>query len=181
MSEITLVDLPKVTVASCEVTSDNPEQESGACMEAWLEKHGLRYGENGVARYGFDCHKGRDICGENAACEKEPKGCQKCRIYHQYATLPEDAALVGDSSVAIKEFFGGRFARIAVRDPFTCDFPSAWYELLKWTFKKKIPNRLGCTSKKNCYSLFSNEESPCLEELYWENGVQYMAMYLPVK
>jgi len=150
-------------------------------MEAWLEKHGLRYGENGVARYGFDCHKGRDICGENAACEKEPKGCQKCRIYHQYATLPEDAALVGDSSVAIKEFFGGRFARIAVRDPFTCDFPSAWYELLKWTFKKKIPNRLGCTSKKNCYSLFSNEESPCLEELYWENGVQYMAMYLPVK
>jgi len=52
--------------------------------------------------------------------------------------------------------------------------------LLKWTFKHKIQTRLGCTSKKDCYSLFSNEESPCLEEIYWEDGVQYMAMYLPV-
>ena len=181
LSEITLVELPKSMVASYEVISDSPEGEGGAFIEAWLEKRGLKAGENGVVRYGFDCHKGRDICGENTACAKEQKGCWKCRIYHQYVTLPADTAIVGDDDVAIKEFPGGRFARIAVRDPFTCDFPSAWYELLKWTFKKKIPNRLGCTSKKDCYSLFSNEESPCLEEIYEENGVQYMAMYLPVE
>ena len=163
LSEITLVDLPKAAVASCEAISGNPEQESGAMIEAWLEKHGLR-------------------CGENTACDKEQKGCRSCRIYHQYATLPEGAALAGDDNVAIKEFSGGRFARIAVRDPFAdCEFPSAWGILLRWAFKKKIPNRLGCTSKKDCYSLFSNEESPCLEEVYWENGAQYMAMYLPIK
>jgi len=193
LSEITLVDLPKRMVASYEVISGSPEGESEAFIVAWIEKHGLRTasaagrGDSGVIRYGFDCHKGRDICGENTACTRpallagEKKGCWKCRIYHQYVTLPEGAPITGDSDVAVKEFPGGRFARIAVRDPFTCDFPSAWYELLKWAFKHKIPNRLGCKSKKDCYSVFSNEESPCLEELYWEDGVQYMAMYLPVE
>ena len=187
LSEITLVELPSAMVASYEVISGSPEQESGDFIEAWLEKRGLRCGENGMVRYGFDCHKGRDICGENTACTRpallagEQKGCWKCRIYHQYVTLPAGAAITGDEDVAIKEFPGGKFARITVRDPFTCDFPSAWYELLKWTFRHKIPNRLGCRSKKDCYSLFSNEDSPCLEEIYEENGVQYMAMYLPVE
>jgi len=187
LSEITLVDLPKRKVASYERISSNPEQESGEFIEAWIEKHGLRMasaagrGDKGVIRYGFDCHKGRDICGENTECSKEPKGCWSCRIYHQYVTLPEGAPIVGDSDVEVKDFPGGKYARVAVRDPFSCDFPSAWYVLLKWAFKHKIPNRLGCKSKKGCYSLFSNEESPCLEEIYWEDGVQYMAMYLPVE
>jgi len=187
LSEITLAELPGAMVASYEVISDSPEQESGAFIEAWLEKRGLRMasaagpGADGVVRYGFDCHKGRDICGENSACKKEQKGCWQCRIYHQYVTLPEGAAIAGDDDVKIKEFPGGKFARVAVRDPFTCDFPSAWYVLLEWTFKRKIRNRLGCASKKDCYSLFSNEETPCLEELYWDQGVQYMAFYLPVE
>jgi len=181
LSGITLVDLPKCKVASYEVISDCPEEAGGAFIEAWIEKHGFRCGENGVVRYGFDCHKGRDICGENTACSKEQKGCWKCRIYHQYVTLPEGAPIAGDGDIAIKEFPGGRFARVTVRDPFTCEFPSAWYVLLKWAFKTRIKNRLGCKSPKDCYSVFSNEESPCLEELYWEDGVQYMAMYLPVE
>jgi len=188
LSAVTLVDLPKCRVASYERISGSPESESAEFIEAWLlEKHGLRTagatgrGENGVVRYGFDCHKGRDICGENTACTKEPKGCWSCRIYRQYVTLPEGAEIAGDDDVAVKDFPGGRFARVAVRDPFSCDFPSAWYVLLKWAFRHRIINRLGCTSKKDCYSLFSNEESPCLEEIYRENGVEYMAMYLPVE
>jgi len=182
LSEITLVELPKCRVASYERISGSPEGEGAEFIEAWLlETHNLRCGENGVIRYGFDCHKGRDICGENTACTKEPKGCWSCRIYRQYVTLPEGAAITGDDDVEVKEFPGGRFARVAVRDPFTCDFPSAWYVLLKWAFRQKIKNRLGCASKKDCYSLFSNEESPCLEEIYSENGEEYMAFYLPVE
>jgi len=187
LGAVTLVELPKCMVASYERISSNPEQESDEFIVAWLlEKHGIRTasaagpGDDGVVRYGFDCHKGRDICGENTACVKEQTGCQHCRIYHQYVTLPAGATIAGDGDIAVKEFPGGRFARVAVRDPFSCDFPSAWYVLLEWSFKRKIQNRLGCKSKKDCYSLFSNEESPCLEEIYWENGVQYMAMYLPV-
>jgi len=187
LSGITLVDLPKCRVASYEVISDCPEEAGGKFIEAWIEKHGLRMasaagqGDNGVVRYGFDCHKGRDICRENTACAKEQKGCWACRIYHQYVTLPEGVSIAGDDDVMVKNFPGGRFARIAVRDPFACEFPSAWYVLLKWAFKNKIKNRLGCKSPKDCYSVYSNEESPCLEELYWEDGVQYMAMYLPVE
>jgi len=189
LSEITLVDLPGCKVASCERISSSPEEESADFIEAWLlGKHGLRTasaagrGDNGVIRYGFDCHKGRDICGENASCTKEQKGCWQCRIYHQYVTLPEGAAIAGDGDVAVKDFPGGKFARVAVRDPFGgVDFTGAWSVLLKWAFKHKIPNRLGCKSKKDCYSIFSNEETPCLEELYWEDGVQYMALHLPVE
>ncbi len=52
---------------------------------------------------------------------------------------------------------------------------------MKWTFENHIKNKLGCTAPDDCYSLYSNEETPCLEELYWEGGVQYMALYLPVE
>ena len=177
LSEIALVDLPKTMVASHEVISAEPEQEGAAFMEAWVQKAldlpapyaPMRSGEHGIRSFGFDCHKGKDI----------PKG---CRIYHWYVTLPKGADVAGDDEVEIKEFPGGQFARIVVENPFMdCDFPCAWGKLLKWVFKNKIPNRLGCKSKKDCYSLYSNEESPCLEETYEENGVQYMAMYLPVE
>lgn len=40
---------------------------------------------------------------------------------------------------------------------------------------------LGCASPEDCYSLFSNEDTPCLEEIYWDNGVQHMSVYLPVR
>jgi len=166
---ITLVELPKATVASCEVTSGDPERESAEMMAAWLHANlGLKPGEGGTRSFGFDCHKGREI----------PEG---CRIYHQYVTLPEGSRAAGDERVSIKEFPGGRFARVAVHDPFSCDFPLAWSVLLQWVFRHKIPHRLGCASAKDCYSLFSNEESPCLEEIYSANGEEYMAMYLPIK
>lgn len=168
LSEITLVDLPKAKVASYEVTSKNPEQVSGEFIAAWIQqKLGLRIGEGGTRGFGFDCHKGRKI----------PKG---RRIYHQYVLLPEGYEVTGDKKVAIKDFPGGAFARVAVRDPFRdCDFPLAWGVLLEWAFDNNIPNRLSC-KKDDIYSLFSNEESPCFEELYEKDGVQYMAMYLPV-
>ena len=168
LSAITLVDLPKAKVASYEVTSKNPEQESGEFIAAWIrEKLGLRVGESGTRSFGFDCHKNRKI----------PKG---QRIYHQYVLLPKGFEVAGDKKVTIKDFPGGTFARIAVRDPFIdSDFPLAWGVLLEWAAENHIPNRLGC-KKDDIYSLFSCEESPCFEEVYKEDGVQYMAMYLPV-
>jgi len=174
--KIERVTLPKMLVASYEVTSNAPEGTAIEFMENWLRKKGLKIsengtkvqkiGENGVRGFGFDCHKGRNI----------PNG---SRIYHVYYSVPE--SFKGDSDVEIKELSGGDFARIIVTDPFSGDFPSAWNKLLKWTFENNVVNGLGCTSPNDCYSLFSNEETPCLEELYSENGIQYMAFYLPIK
>ena len=111
LSRIEVTELPKMLVASYEVTSGEPEQEVGQYMEAWLEKRDLYIGENGVRTFGFDCHKGRSI----------PRG---CRIYHMYASLPKK--IDGDDAVEVKEFPGGKFAKIVIRDPFSGDFPSVW-------------------------------------------------------
>ncbi|MEA4824710.1 MAG: GyrI-like domain-containing protein [Clostridiaceae bacterium] len=164
--KIEVVSLPNMMVASYEVTSSNPEQTAIEFVESWLIGKGLKVGENGIRGFGFDCHKGRDI----------PKD---CRIYHVYYTVPSH--LKGDTDVEIKEFFGGKFAKIVVTDPFSSNFPLTWGVLLQWTFENNVENRLGCTSSQDCYSLFSNEDTPCLEEVYLENGISYMALYLPIK
>lgn len=165
-SKVERVSLPKMLVASYEVTSSEPEQTATGFMENWLKSRGLNVGENGVRGFGFDCHKGRDI----------PQG---CRIYHVYYSVPE--SINGDSDVEIKEFSGGNFARLTIQDPFSGNFPLGWGVLLKWTFDNNAENLLGCASPDDCYSLFSNEDIPCLEEIYWNNGKQYMDMYLPIR
>ena len=163
--EVAIVSLPAGRVASYEVTGEAPEQDAIAFVEKWLADKGLRPGADGVRGFGFDCHKERDI----------PEG---CRIYHVYYTVPADVA--GDAAVTVKDFPGGAFARLIVTDPFSGDFPTGWYTLLAWTFEHNVRNGLGCTSPDDCYSLFSGEDSPCLEELYQQDGVQYMALYLPL-
>lgn len=160
--KIERVSLPEMPVASYEVTSPEPEQTAMGFVEAWLKNRHMAVGRC----FGFDCHKNREI----------PAG---CRIYHVYYPVPEDT--VGDEDIPIKKFPGGDFAKLTVKEPFTGDFPLGWGVLSKWTFENNVTNRLGCTSPDDCYSLFSNEDTPCLEELYQDNGVQYMALYLPVK
>ena len=160
------VSLPKMFVASYEVVSEAPEEDAQEFVENWLKDKGLKVGENGARGFGFDCHKGRDI----------PAG---CRIYHVYYSVPENVK--GDSNVEVKEFSGGNFAKLTVEEPFTGDFPLGWGILLKWTFDQGEENLLGCTSPDDCYSLFSNEESPCLEEIFYENGKQYMNLFLPIR
>lgn len=165
-SKVERVSLPKMFVASYEVTSSEPEQTAIEFVENWLKNRGLNVGEDSVRGFGFDCHKGRDI----------PSG---CRIYHVYYSVPE--SINGDSDVEVKEFAGGNFAKLTVQDPFSGDFPLGWGVLLKWTFDNNEENLLGCTSPDDCYSLFSNEDTPCLEELYCHNGIQFMDLYLPIR
>ena len=164
--KIERVSLPKSLVASYEVISGEPEQTAIEFVEKWLGNKGLSAGKNGVRGFGFDCHKGREI----------PNG---CRIYHVYYTVPESTK--GDSDITVKEFQGGNFARLVITDPFSGDFPLAWGILLKWAFDNNIETRLGYTSPNDIYSLFSNEDAPCLEELYIKDGVQYMDFYLPIE
>ncbi len=163
--KIERVSLPPMRVASYEGTSGEPEQAAIAFMENWLRKKGLTPGENGVRGFGFDCHKGRAI----------PKG---CRIYHVYYAVPE--WVTGDDEVRVKLFSGGEFVKMVVTDPFSGNFPQGWGMLLKWTFDNNIQNGLGCASPDDIYSLYSNEDTPCLEELHLSEGVQCMALYLPV-
>jgi len=165
-SNVERVSLPKMLVASYEVTSAEPEQTATGFVENWLKNKGLNVGENGVRGFGFDCHKGRDI----------PEG---CRTYHVYYSVPDN--INGDPEIQIKDFAGGNFAKLTIHDPFSGDFPSGWGVLLKWAFDNHVDNLLGCTSPDDCYSFFSNEDTPCLEELYWNKGEQYMALYLPIR
>jgi len=160
------ISLPACKVASYEVTGGEPEQAAIGYIESWLRDKGIDPAKDGVRGFGFDCHKGREI----------PDG---QRIYHVYYTVPESTE--GDASVEVKAFPGGNFAKLVVADPFSGDFPTGWNTLLQWTFNSGAQNALGCTSPDDCYSLFSNEDTPCLEELYSKDGVQYMALYLPIR
>ncbi len=160
------VALPAMRVASYEVTSGEPERVAIDFMEKWLENRNLFAGANGVRGFGFDCHKGRSI----------PDG---SRIYRVYYSVPK--SVQGDADVAVKQFAGGNFATLVITDPFSGDFPQAWGVLLKWAADNHAKNRLGCTRPDDVYSLFSNEDSPCLEEIFCNGGVQYMAIYLPIE
>ena len=164
-SDISIVVLPSMRVVSFESISCEPEHDTEEMMKKWLSNHNLNVGKNGVRDFGFDCNKSRDI----------PIG---CRIYHRYTIIPEN--FIADGTDNIKNFSGGRFAKLIIRDPFSCDFPSGWSYILRALFKNDIQNRLGCRSENDCYSLFSCEDTPCLEELYTEDDVQYMALFLPI-
>ena len=163
--QIEIVTLPKMRVAVFEDISDGPEPATDEMAKAWLAKYGLTNDEKDIRNFGFDCHKGRDI----------PKN---CRIYRRYITIPESLAVESEENLQI--FKGGRFARMIITDPFSGDFPLGWGKILKWTFENGIENRLGCTSSEDCYSLFSNDESPCLEEVYTKDGITYMDLFLPI-
>ena len=163
--EIEIVSLPEMKVAVFEDISNEPEQATDEMAKAWLAKYGLTGTENCIRNFGFDCHKGREI----------PKN---CRIYRRYIAIPENIAVENEKNLQI--FEGGRFARMTITDPFSDDFPLGWGKILKWAFENGTENRLGCTSPDDCYSLFSNDESPCLEELYTKNGITYMDFFMPI-
>ena len=130
----------------------------------WLEERNLTIDNSVMRNFGFDCHKGRVI----------PNG---CRIYKMYITLPADYSAKEKN---VKEFEGGKFAKLHIIDPFSFDFPTGWAILLEWVDANGYRNRLGC-NKDDCYSLFSNDESPCLEELFTRDGIQYMDFFLPIE
>lgn len=163
--DISVIELPPMRVASFEAISSEPEKETENIMNEFLRSYNLESCKNGVRDFGFDCHKGREI----------PEG---CRIYHRYTVVPEYVQAA--ENIEIKIFNGGKFAKLVITDPFTCDFPSGWGYMLKVLAAKGIRNRLGITEDE-CYSLYSCEETPCLEELYTENDVRYMALFLPIE
>lgn len=164
-SDISVTVLPTMSAVSFESISCEPEHDTEEMMNKWLSNYNLKVGKDGVRDFGFDCNKNRYI----------PTG---CRIYHRYTIILED--LITDETDNIKNFSGGKFAKLIIRDPFSCDFPSGWSYILKALFKNDIQNRLGCGSENDCYSLFSCEDTPCLEELYTEDDVQYMTLFLPI-
>lgn len=159
-SNIEIVYLPPMKVASCKVTSSNPEQEGYLLMESWLKKHSLKHGENGVRSFGFDV---------NAHGESDyEKG---IRCYQRFAAVPE--GIDGSDGIEIKKFSGGRFAKMIITRPFECEFTEGWNHMFSWLENSDEKARL--TNGGTC------EETPCLEEVYSENGIEYMAMYLPIQ
>ena len=157
--KIEVVYLPPMRVASYKTTGREPERESYDLMERWLSKHGLKYGENGVRNLGFDV---------NAHGESNYE--EGVRCYQKYATVPE--GVDGSDGVETKCFPGGKFAKLVITRPFECDFAQGWNHLFSWLGNSEEKPRL--TNGGTC------EETPCLEELYTENDVQFMAMYLPL-
>lgn len=157
--KIEIVELPPMRVASYKATGNEPETKSSEFITKWLEKHGLRHGENGVRDFGFDV---------NAHGESDyEKG---IRCYQKFASIPE--GIEGSDGVEVKRFFGGKFAKMVIARPFECEFTEGWNHMFAWLEKSGGKARL--TNGGSC------EETPCLEEIYDENGIQYMAMYLPL-
>jgi len=133
------------------VFEDEPEPVTDAMANTWLIKN----------------HKGRG-------------NSKNCLIYRRYMAIPENLAVASEEN--IQQFRGGRFARMVITDPFSSpDFPLGWGKILQWTFENGIKNRLGCTSPDDIFiSFFSNDESPCIEEVYTKDGITYMGLFLPI-
>lgn len=151
--ELEIVDLPPMRVASYKTTGHEPEQDGYEFMTRWLEKHGLKYSENGIRNFGFDV---------NAHGESDYE--RGIRCYQRFTTIPE--GIEGSEGVEIKQFSGGKFVKMIITRPFDCEFTEGWNHMFAWLEKSEEKARL--TNGGTC------------EELYYENGVLYMSMYLPL-
>lgn len=158
--KIEIVALPPMKVASYKITGSNPEEEGYLFMADWLNKQGLKFGENGVRNFGFDVNSHGESDYEKGI-----------RCYQRFAAVPE--GIDGSDGIEIKMFCGGRFAEMIITRPFECEFTEGWNYMFAWLENSDEKARL--TNGGTC------EETPCLEEVYTENGIEYMAMYLPLQ
>ncbi len=152
MSEISLETLPPMKVACYQVVSNEPENESGQFMDAWVKARGLR----GVRRFGFDV----PVSGGQSQAG--------LRGYEQWYEIPED--VTGADGVMVRGFAGGRYAVLRLIDPFTAPFetiPHGWHTLHEWV---QAQPEIQCGYH------------PCLEEVVpGEGGKLDLILYYPIQ
>lgn len=147
-SEVSIVNLPPMRVASFRAISRTPEDDALKVLTQWAAGAGL----SGPYRsFGFDCE---------VTAEQQAAG---VRGYELWFVVP--ASVVASGPVEIQDFSGGRFAAMTIYDPFADPFahiPAGWDMLHNWA----VDNSYG-----------EPWAMPCLEEVIEHDGAVDMVIY----
>jgi DNA gyrase inhibitor GyrI len=119
--EITIEILHPMHVACFRVVSQNPEEEAGSYLEAWIDRQGIN---RPVRHFGFDV----EVTHSEEQAGK--------RGYEVWVTVP--AGVQPSEGVTIQEYCGGSYAAMTLVDPFIDPFstiPNGWKQLHEWVIQ----------------------------------------------
>ena len=159
-SEIRIVTVERFRMARYVVISPEPEEDSIAHMKKWLK-------ESGLLEYP-DYHP-RLIGWDFPILSPEQQNVYGLRGYVSAYIIPEDfEPKCGGADIAWQD--KDTYAVITITDPFRDAFdliPNAYKTLLAYI-------------EKNDLKAHSHENRICFEEVYEQEGIQYMDVYIPV-
>ena len=151
--KIRMETLGPMRMACFRAVGKDPEQESLGFLKRWVLRQGVR--DPGAVRvFGFDVEVGE---------AEQKKG---SRGYEAWASVPPDVR--PSEGVTIREFPGGQFAVLRIRNPLADPFgriPPAWAHLMEWARKSGD---------------YEPAVGPCLEEEIQEGRTVDMDLFLPV-
>jgi DNA gyrase inhibitor GyrI len=116
--EVRIETVPPLHVACYRAVSQSPEDDVSRFMQNWIKEHKL---QPPARTFGFDVE---------VAPEQQQGG---LRGYELWTSVPAGTRPAG--GVTIRDFAGGLYAVMTIRDPFTKPFdyiPSGWQVLWKW-------------------------------------------------
>ena len=151
-SQVSIVDLPPMRVACFRALSRTPEDDAVKVLRQWAAGAGLR---ETPRSFGFDV----PVSPEQAEAG--------LRGYELWYAVPAHVAAA--PPVAIRDFPGGHYAAMTVRDPFTDPFayiPAGWGALYEWVIT---------------HGLEDPNEMLCLEEVIEGEEHQDIVLYYPVR
>lgn len=152
-SEVRIIELEAMTVASASIISSNPEEEVMGFMNSWAEKQNIN---PQARRFGFDV----------PVSEEEQRN--GLRGYEYWISLDKEISV--DEGITIKHIEKHNYAVLRIKEPFENPFeyiPKGWEKLSEWV-------------EKNGYSCSGHCDGYCLEEVVEANGIQYMDIYIPI-
>lgn len=112
LNDVRIIMLPPFTVVSCQVISDNPEEEVGDMMHKFIKGNDLYTLKPDARMFGFN--------------HPDPKPGKTTHGYEIWVTIPDDLEI--SSPFVKKKFAGGLYA------VHTIDFPNfhEWEQLVNW-------------------------------------------------
>lgn len=159
-SEIRIETVDKFRMARYVVISPEPENDSIAHMKKWLPESGL---------LDYPGYKPRMIGWDFPHLSTEQVNVYGLRGYVSAYIIPEDfTPRCGGAEIAWQE--RDTYAVITITDPFRDAFdliPNAYKTLLAYIKKNKL-------GMKSC------ENRICFEEVYEQEGIEYIDVYVPI-
>ena len=159
-SDIRVETVDRFRMARYVIISPEPENDSIDHMKKWLKESGL---------LDYPGYKPRLIGWDFPHLSPEQINVFGLRGYVSAYIIPEDfTPLCGGAEIAWQE--RDTYAVITITDPFRDAFdliPNAYKTLLAYI-------------EKNNLKVHSHENRFCFEEVYEQDGIQYMDVYIPV-
>lgn len=160
LSEVKIEKLPALRVATYRAVGNEPENESIEYVNKWVKKKVI---DTGLAKEEDLKHFGFDIPIYPHFAKKGYRG------YEAWKQIPE--SVKSSEHIVIKEIQEDTYATIIITEPFKAPFErigKGWKFLVNWVNSGEYKSKF----TMNRY---------CLEEVYEENGIEYMKLYEPVK